>query len=232
MKLDFIIRLYQRLAVWVMWGSRMWPSKPYVKLWRISAACPHTRLSNQCHHLGELKLARCHSSIQFSGNLNFHQWKWGWQHHKTGFELCWISRTKATFWWHFFLWLPSKYKHKTCSTCLRRGVGSFRHVFMSALVQGLSQELLQTFSLTPLRTLSLLAGAPSWDKLLQQDALPEAFLLLSLSNLPPLLGRFGLHYSVANNSLTPSWPPSCTQENSPSSACGTHCSVKAVHPKK
>lgn len=130
-------------------GSRTWPSEPDVKLWRISAACLDTRLSNQCHHLGELKLAHCHSSIWFSGNLNSHQWKWGWQHHKTGFELCWISRTKATFWWHFYLWLPFKRKHKPCSTYLRRGVGSFRHVFASGLAQVLAQELLQTFSFAP-----------------------------------------------------------------------------------
>lgn len=175
-----------------------------LKLWRISAACPDMRLSNQRYHLGELKLACCHSSIWFSGNLNFHQWKWGWQHHKTGFELCWISRTKETFWWHFYLWLPSKCKCKPCSMYLRRRVGSFRHVFTAGLAQALAQELLQNFSLAPLRTPSRLAVAPSWDKLPQQDALPRAFLLLSLSSLPPILGRFGLHYSAANNYLIPS----------------------------
>lgn len=205
-----------------------------------SAACPDTRLSNQCHHLGGLKLARCISSIQFLGNLNFHQWKWGWQHHKTGFELCWISRTEATFWWHFYLWLPSKCKRQPCSTCLQREVGSFRHVFTSGWAQALAQELLRNFSLPPLRTLSQLAGAPSWDKLPQHNALPRAFLLLLLSNLPPPLGRFGLHYSAANNSLIPS-PASLLNPGEESqfaetslhrAAWGMHCSTKAVHQKK
>lgn len=87
---------------------------------------------------------------------------------------------------------------------LRRGVGSFRHVFTVGLARALAQELLQNFSLALLRTPSWLAVAPSWDKMPQQDALPRVFLLLSLSNLPPLLGRFGLHYSTGNNCLIPS----------------------------
>lgn len=143
--------------------------------------------------------------VRFLGSFDFHQWNWGWQHHKTLFELCWISRTKATFWWHFYLWSASKHKCKPCSTCLRRRVGSFRRVLTSGLALAPAQELLPTFSLPPLRTQSWLAGAASWDKLPQQDAAPRVFLLLSLNNLPPLPARCGLHFSAPNNSFMP--PP-------------------------
>lgn len=34
--------------------------------------------------------------------------------HKNCFELHWISRTKAIFWWYFYLWLPFKCLANAC----------------------------------------------------------------------------------------------------------------------
>lgn len=152
MKLDFILRIYQRLEDRVMWGSRTWPSVAGATCEAVEDPCcmPRDQTQQPVPPAREPKLAHNHA-IQFWRKIHSHQWKRVWQHHKNSFEFCWISRTKETSWWHFYLWLPSKCKFKPCSTLLSRGVGSFRHAFTSGWAQALAWELLQTFSLPPLR---------------------------------------------------------------------------------
>lgn len=136
--------------------------------------------------------------------------------HKNCFELYWISRTKAILWWYFYLWLPFT---SLANVCLRGRVSSLGHIFTSGLAQLLAGELLPTFSLPPWRTSSQLVP--------QQDALTCALHLLSFSYLPPLLARFGLYYSAANNSFSP--VSICTKESDPSMQGQPHDAHSSAH---